>query len=60
MANSYYAPKLSDLPDAMALRQFIKYACDPHQNGCKGRCKCVSSGFLCTKLCKCKEECECD
>lgn len=55
-----FIPHWSDLPDAtVASRQLIKCSCNP-EKGCKGRCKCLKSGFLCTELCKCKGECERD
>ena len=55
-----FIPHWTDLPDAtVACRQLIKCSCNP-EKGCKGRCKCVTSGFLCTELCKCRGECERD
>ena len=58
--NGSYIPNWTDLPDAtIASRQLIKCSCDP-EKGCKGRYKCVSSGFMCTELCRCKGECERD
>ena len=45
MRNGSYIPNWTDLPDAtIASRQVIKCSCDP-EKGCKGRCKCVTSGF---------------
>ena len=53
-----FIPHWSDLPDVtLASKQLIKCMCNP-EKGCKERCQCVTSGFLCTELCKCKGECE--